>query len=445
MNNLTSSSSRTTNPGEAARRLSVTVTLICWGMVTLEGYDLISFGGVLPVLIKTPGSGFTAANAGVVGAVTFAGATIGALSSGWLSDRFGRRPVSIACLLWFSVFTAFCGFADGPWWLGALRFLAGVGIGGIVPASSALTLEYAVSRHRTLFYALMLSGVPLGGVIAALSGLVIIPHFGWRWVFFIAIIPCILVLPFILRSLPESLVFLEQRGHTERAAAIRRRYGLDPTAAADSAAAAEQPKGAPKTSEGIFSPRYRLASLLFAGATFFGLLTWFGLGTWLPGMMLQGGYDLSSSLVFLLVLNLGAIAGSVVMAMATDKYGSKKIVIGTYLVMAAALAVMLVRLPQGPLLVMIALAGMGGHGGQILINRFVARSYHATQRAKALGWSLGAGRMGTILGPVLVGFILTVGGGAFGGFLCFVISSLAAALLITLVPRTPAFLEGEES
>ncbi|QHK18557.1 MFS transporter [Pseudarthrobacter psychrotolerans] len=444
MNLSTGATTRSETTSAAASRVSIIVTAICWGMVVLEGYDLISFGSVLPVLINTPDSGYNPANAGIVASMAFVGATIGALSSGWLSDRYGRRAVAIGCLGWFSVFTMMCGFADGPFWLGLLRLLAGIGIGGIVPATSALTLEYASKKHRTLAYTLMLSGVPIGGVLAAISGLTVIPTLGWRWVFFIAIVPALIVLPFILSKLPESLTFLEHTGQFARAEALRAKLGLEPAAAAPADAhKAHDTVPATARSGGIFSRGYLAASLMFAAATFFGLLTWFGLGTWLPGIMRATGYDLGNSLVFLLVLNIGAIIGSIFIAVATDRFGNKKILVPTYMVMAIALVILTIKMPQPPLLLAMAIAGVGGHGGQILINRFVSRSYGARHRASALGWSLGAGRLGTIVGPIVIGYIVA-GGKAGLGFAFFAACAVAAALLLWFTPATPAFKAEEE-
>lgn len=424
----------------AATRAAMTVAVLCWGMVVLEGYDLISFGSVLPVLLNEEGSGFTPGNAGLVGSMAFIGATIGALSSGWASDRYGRRPVVLGSMIIFSIFTVFCGFAVGPVSLGALRLLAGIGIGAIVPATSALTLEYAGNKHRTLVYTLMLSGVPAGGILAALGGIIIIPTLGWRWVFFVAIVPAIIMVPIILRKLPESQIFLENVGRHEEAEAIRERFQLPPVPPKIRQQLAEEASG---SKEGLFSPSYRRASITFAVISFFGLLTWFGLGTWLPGMMREQGYELSSALTFLLALNIGAIVGSVVIAVATDRFGSKTIAVPTFAVMALALVLMINEWPQLPLMGLIVIAGIGGHGGQILVNRFVSRAYPPRMRAKALGWTLGAGRPGTIIGPIIIGFVVA-GGQPKVGFVFFAACAFMAALLLATIPKTPAMdLEGQ--
>lgn len=357
------------------------------------------------------------------------------VAASWGLVREGDRGPSLELRLsecvWFSVFTALCALATGPLSLGVLRLIAGIGLGAIVPAASALTMEYATPRHRTLAYTLMLSGVPMGGVISALVGIPVLPRFGWQAMFVIAL-AALAALPFVWRKLPESVVFLAARGRSGEAKALARRLGV----------AMPEAVGQSRREGGLFRRGYVRASILFAAATFCGLLAWFGLATWLPGIMRASGYDLGSSLVFLLVLNLGAIAGSVFIAMATDRWGSKLVVVLTYVGMAVALMALFIRLPQGPLLVAIAFAGVGGHGGQILINAYVGKSYPASHRASALGWTLGLGRIGTVVGPTLIGWIVSGQDGRLA-FTVFAVTAVAAAVLLLFIPRTPVLEEPE--
>jgi AAHS family benzoate transporter-like MFS transporter len=401
-------------------RLGSAVTLICWLAVILDGYDLISYGTVVPVLLKAPGWRLDATSAGRVGSAVFVGMLVGALVAGWAGDRFGRRPVALGCVSVFTVFTGCCALAGGPGALGVLRLLAGVGLGGLIPTASALTLEFAPPARRTLHYAVMLSGVPLGGVAAALVALRVVHPQVWQPMFVIGAGFGVLLLPVLGFGLPESR--------------LRRPSGLDVRPPAPRTATA-----GPTGGWGVlFTTGYRTASTLFAAATFFGLFTWYGLGTWLPGLMARAGYPLGSALRFLLVLSLGAVAGSVLLALATDRWGSRVVVVSTYLGCLAGLLALSVRLPAFWLYAAVAVAGTGAHGGQVLVNAFVARCYPASVRARALGWTLGVGRIGAIVGPTLIGWLVDQVAGHRVSFLAFAGSALAAAALLAIVPVTPA-------
>lgn len=417
------------------KHASATVILLCWSIVLVEGYDIISFGTVVPVLLEDSASGFGPADLGWVASAVFAGALLGALGSGWLSDRYGRRPVVLAAVAVFSVCTLLTGFAAGPVPLALFRFLAGLGIGAVLPAASALTLEYANPRYRTISYTVMLSGLPLGGVLAALLGIPVLAQLGWPWVFFLGAILGALGLPFCLRYLPESAAYLAATGRFTEAAGLRARYG----------GAVAAPARAPaRGKEGIFRTGYAVVSVLFAVITFCGLFAWYGLATWLPGMMTRAGYGLNSSLLFLLVLNLGAVLGSLLIAAATDRWGDKPVAVLTFLGLTAVLLLLSVKLPPAPLLLCLVLAGAGGHGGQILVNAFVGNAYPTGARARALGWTLGAGRLGTIAGPIVIGGVL--GGAApLAGFLVFASAASFATVLLAVVPRTPVMREQHAS
>ncbi|WP_168169626.1 MULTISPECIES: MFS transporter [unclassified Pseudonocardia] len=399
-------------------------------MVVIEGYDLIAFSTVVPILLRDPNSGYGTGEIGMVAAAVFVGTMIGALASGPLADRFGRRPIAIGSVVTFTLFGALCGVAAGPVSLGLLRLLTGIGIGALVPAASALTMEFATTRHRTLAYTVMLSGVPLGGVGAALTGLVVLPTLGWRWMFFLSLVPGLFLIPVLLRWLPESHIFT--RG------AIRKE-GSDYLVADDSVNDEIAPESALRERGGIFAPRFRAFSLLFASATFCGMFVWFGLATWLPGIMSEAGYELGSSLLFLLTLNLGAVVGSLFIAAATDRWGNRPVVVCTYFGLTLALFGLSMQLPQPLLSIAIVCAGIGGHGGQILINAFVGASYPDTMRARALGWSLGAGRLGTIVGPLIIGSVVG-GSDPLIGFIIFAaLSAGAAAILAVIRPRSPRY------
>ena len=115
------------------QRSAALVIALCWLIVVFDGYDLIVYGTTIPALLAHPGWELTPATAGTIGSLAFVGMLVGALTAGSLADRLGRRRAIIGCVAWFTVFTGLCGFSTSPEVFGVLRFLAGLGLGGLVP------------------------------------------------------------------------------------------------------------------------------------------------------------------------------------------------------------------------------------------------------------------------------------------------------------------------
>ncbi|MBE8146455.1 MFS transporter [Brevibacterium casei] len=265
--------------------------LVALPLVVSDGYDLIVFGTVQTSLIETTGWGLTNASIGTLGSLAFVGMMIGALAGGRLGDRFGQKRTVIVCTILFTCLNALCGAVDSPILFGILRFLAGVGLGGLPPSSNALVAGLVAPRWRATVATIMMSGVPVGGVLATLTGLIVIPTLGWRWMFFLTLIS-LLIIPFALKYLPT-------RGQEEG-----------------------RLESARKETSTLFTGGYAMISVLFAVSALAVLFVWFGLGTWLPRLLETQGYDLGSALTFTLSLNLGAVIGSILTAWAGTRFGA---------------------------------------------------------------------------------------------------------------------------
>jgi AAHS family benzoate transporter-like MFS transporter len=326
---------------------------------------------------------------------------------------------------------AACALAPSPELLGLFRFLAGLGLGGVIPSAVALTVEYAPAGRKQFYNAAMFLGYSVGGVLAAVCAIALVADQGWRVMFWIGALPLVTVLPLAYAFLPESAGFLLGRGRTAEAQRLADRYGLD----LDAVRAEQAVAGAHTGPRGLFEPGYRAATLLFGATCFCGLLVVYGMITWLPKIMIQAGYELGSALTFLLVLNLGAIVGALVASRLADRVGSKPVCVGMYLAATASLLVLSVKLPTAVLLVAVAVAG-AGIGTQILLNGYIAVYYPTRTRGAALGWSLGVGRIGAIVGPLLGGFVIASGLGFQWNFYGFAVPALIGAVLVSLVPRT---------
>lgn len=417
-----------------ARRSAALVIALCWLIVVFDGYDLIVYGTTIPSLLAEPGWGLTPGTAGTIGSLAFVGMLVGALTAGSLADRLGRRRTIIGCVAWFTVFTGLCGLASSPEAFGALRFLAGVGLGGLVPSANALTSEFVSTRRRSVIATVMMSGVPIGGSIAALVGIHAIPALGWQSMYLFAFSGVVL-LALVVALLPESPGWLRAHGRTVDAVEIERRFGVE---AVGHSGAHHRPGF-----RTILRPPFVGATVLFALASVATLLAWYGLGTWLPKLMAgDGRFDLGGNpLTFLLALNLGAVAGSVLTAWAATRIGPLPSAVCAASAAAAGLA-FLVTYPSSVTLVYAALilAGVGTHGTQCLIISAVATHYPAQLRGTSLGFALGAGRIGAVAAPQLGGWLLGAGLGVGSNFLLFAGAAATSAvlLLVTHLATRPA-------
>jgi AAHS family benzoate transporter-like MFS transporter len=381
-------------------RTATVAVVVCWLFVVFDGYDLIVYGNVISSLQKE--WGISAATAGTLGSLAFLGMMIGAVLAGRLSDAIGRKRAVIGCAVILSVFTALCALATGPVMFGALRLIAGLGLGGLVPTANALAAELIAPKWRAAIATMMMSGVPIGGSIAALLGIPVIPNWGWQPMFLFALVPLAVLVPIACKTLPSRT--LAHPGHNPG-----------------------QGFGA------LLGPRFRAISIMFALATVVTLLAWYGLGTWLPKLMQGEGTDLGSALTFALALNLGAVAGSFITAWGGVRFGTIPTSIVAALLAGFALLALLANPPVALIYVIFVLAGVGTHGTQCLIIAAVASYYPDQLRGTALGWALGVGRIGAVAAPQIGGWLLAAGLGADSNFILFGASALIASLLLTVI------------
>jgi len=340
----------------------------------------------------------------------------------------------IAAVTWFSVLTGLCGVAPNPETFGLLRFLAGVGLGGLVPSANALTSEFVSPRFRSGVSTIMMSGVPIGGSLAALLAIPAIPALGWRSMYLFAL-TAVGLLAVAAALLPESPAWLRANHRPDEARALERRYGLRQVA---ESATEHGPEVRPSVRT-IVRPPFLGATVLFSVATVATLFAWYGLGTWLPKLMASDSrFEMGNPLTFLLALNLGAVAGSVVTAYAATRVGPLRSAVGAAAAAAVGLAFLLTYPSNEPMRYgALLLAGVGTHGTQCLIIAAVASHYPPRLRGTSLGFALGVGRVGAVAAPQVGGWLLAAGLGVGSNFLVFAgAAALAAVLLLVTFALT---------
>lgn len=404
--------------------------LIGFLLVMFDGYDVAVYGSIVPALMHDWKIG--PVEAGAIGSYSLFGMLFGAIVFGMLADRWGRKRVVFLTVLIFSAFTALSGFAAGPATFSAFRFIAGLGLGGILPNAIALLTDYSPMKLRTTIATIVLCGYSLGGILAPLFSILLIPTFGWQSVLWAAAAP-LLLLPLAYRYTPESTFVLIRQGRRQELfdllAKIDPRKPLDRTSVPFEADVSEAKL--PLTD--LFRDNRGLSTVMFSLAILFHLILGYGLINWLPKLMLETGFDMKSSLTFLIVLQCGAIVGTLVLGRLADKYGSKGVLIPLYL--SGAVSMLLLGVNKDPfwMYVLVAIAGAPVVGAQNLVQVYMSQYYPAYVRSTALGTASSIGRIGGMLGPLLGGLLLSLSLPIQSVFMVFAIPGVCSALAITMV------------
>jgi MFS transporter, AAHS family, benzoate transport protein len=382
------------------------ILLVLWLFMILmfEGYDVVIYGATIPFLKES--WGISDMVAGSIGSYTTIGTAIGAVLFGLYSDRFGRKRIIILTTLLFSIFTMLSGFAPNAIMFTVCRVIAGFGFGGVMPNIASLISEYAPLKYRAAIISFVFCGYSVGAMGASFMGQALLPEFGWRPVYWIGAIP-LLFTPFLLKAIPESLDYLLKNKQHDRIVKVVNKIQLSTNATLDfTYQKREQAQKSPVSA--LFTKKFAVTTIMFWLACFCTFILMYSLNTWLPTLMLQAGYNLSSSLMFVAVLQIGSIVGTLVLSNFIQKLGFKKVLIPLYLVGALSLALIGFSTNLYVAYFLIFLIGAATVGLQNMSNAFVAAYYPVETRSAALGSTMAFGRLGSILAPTYVAVLLTM-------------------------------------
>jgi MFS transporter, AAHS family, benzoate transport protein len=406
----------------AGPKLAWTAMAVCWLVVLFDGLDMFMYGNVLPHMLEEGVLGIDAESGGDLGSMATFGMLLGALCAGTVTDWVGRKKVILFCTVLFSAASGLCAAAPDLTVFGVGRFVAGVGLGGLLPTAITIVSEYAPRGRGNLFVALLMTAHQVGGILSALLALWIVEPFGWRAAFWVGVIPLVVAVPLILRYLPESLGFLKAKGRTQEARRLATLYDVRLPVTEDPAPV---PAGRWDALLALFRNGGWQQTGLFWTASFGGLLLVYGVSTWLPTMMRGTGYELGSSLTFVVVINLGGIIGLLIAGRLSDRFGASRIAAIWFALTAAGVYLLGIPMPLALTYVVIFLTGVWLFSAQTMVYAAVAGRTATANRATAVGWTSGIGRFGAVVGPWLGGQ-LVAGGAESWGFTAFALAALLA-------------------
>ena len=408
------------------------VLWICGLVGAVEGFDAQAVGYIAPTLSASwhlhPGA------LGPVFSLSLFGLMLGALFIAPLADRLGRRPVLLGSLLVFGVTTLLTAWAADLSGLMLLRFATGVGLGGAMPNAVALTSEYMPSRRRAFLVMMMFNGFNMGSMMGGILSAQFVGTLGWQAVFIVGGVLPLLLAPVIYQRLPESIAYLAVN-QAPREQIVRLVRQMDPGVVIEPGATLLH-HGARSTArlavrELFLHGRALTTSLLWV-IFFMSLLDIYMLVSWLPTALHAGGATLQTAIWGGVLLQLGSVVGCFPIGWALDRFGAPLAMTCAYLAGALCIAAIGLSAQNIPLTLAITFgAGFGLIGGQAAANALAATSYPTEFRSLGVGWALGVGRIGSIIGPLLGAAMLAARMSVSTLFLLTAIPALLAAAALT--------------
>jgi MFS transporter, AAHS family, 3-hydroxyphenylpropionic acid transporter len=375
------------NDGEPSRPLVIT---LCFLVAILEGYDLQAMGVAAPQL--APALGLSSEALGIAFSATTFGLALGAIFGGWVSDRIGRKPVLVTSVVAFGVFTLATAFVVDFQTLFMVRLAAGIGFGAAMPNLIAIASEVSSRGKITTSVAVLFGGLPMGGMSVALLSQYVPAGDGWRILFYVGGVLPVIVAPVLMWGLPE----------TRRLPAAAAR---EPA----SGAAESAPPPAGGVLRALFGPGQVAITVSLWLAFILTLLQLYVLLNWLPSLVVARGMEDATASTAALMLNVGSIAGAFLVGRMCDAYGPRWPMVGVYALMALSMWALTQVSSFAGIVVVSAAAGFSVVGAQFALYGLAPHFYPPAIRGAGVGAAVAAGRIGSIIGPTVVGLLLGLG------------------------------------
>lgn len=406
--------------------------LICSCFIIIfDMFDLVIYGSVVPILMKE--WSISPVQAGAIGSYGFFGMMLGAIFFGVMADKFGRRNILILSVVLFSIFTFLCAFAPGPLMFSIFRFIAGVGIGGVLPNVIASLTDYAPKHMHNMMVSIVMCAFSLGGILAAFIGIYFIPLMGWKSVYWVAVL-ALLLIPMMVKYFHDSPAMLLMKGRTEELRFVLSKVNDKASLTSDMEFVTNIEKDPGSPVAALFKNKRALGTVMIWIAFFMCLLMINGVSTWLPNLMFSAGYALGSSLSFMIVLNVGAIVGTLILGGLADKFGVKKVLVPMYIMAAVSLTLLGFKNNMMILYLLVFITGACTMGAQNISYSFVSQYYPPLMRSTAIGFASGIGRIGGIIGPTFGGILVSLNLSTQMNFLSFALPGIFAAVAFSFVP-----------
>ncbi len=411
----------------------IRIILLCVLVALLDGFDLLAIGAAAPAMMEP--LRIATNQIGLLFSAALFGLMLGAFVLGPVADRYGRRCVLISSTAAFGVFTLCTAIAGTLPQVLLFRFFAGVGLGGAMPSFISLAAEYTPRSNRQAVIGLMWTGFPLGGVIAGFLASRLIDAVGWQSLFYIGGILPVGLSIVLIRALPDSIEFLVMRRAASqkiRDLLVRIRPTIHIATGCQFVIDGEKTRGVPVGH--LFSAGRARGTVLLWASYFLTFMILATSGAWTPTLLQRAGIPGARSSVAVALFALGSVFGTPLAGFLVSRFAARH-VLPTALIGSAVTFCILGHAGQSLALVIVCL-GLAGFFLGVASSGLIALGpllYSTAIRSTGVGWAMGLGRLGGIVGPLAIGLLVSRGWPIGDSFAALALPALCAALFTSLL------------
>ena len=373
------------------------VIAICFLCNMLDGMDVLIISYAAPAIAKA--WSLSPQELGVIFSSGLIGMSVGAVIIAPFADKLGRKPMMLLAPFIMGVSIFLTSYTSSINQLMILRFLSGIGIGIMMATTTSIAAEYSPKESRGFWVSFVVAGYPVGAVITGLVSFSIISYYGWEYLFKVAGIVSFVVVPIIAAYLKEPKI--------EKTTSEPKKIAVS----------------------SLFEKNYRLNTLFLWTALFLCFTTLYFLINWIPKLASDAGLSAKLAIYAGTVFNFGAIIGIPIQGWLSTRFGLNKTVGNLLIITSVFLVTFGFFKGSDFMIVNLFLLGFGVQAGFVGLYAIAASLYHAKIRTTGVGWAVGLGRIGGILGPVLGGILVGYGFGMIESFIAFALPVLLAGIL----------------
>ena len=406
--------------------------VLCFIVVALDGMDIALMGFIAPTLKAN--WGVTNHQLGMVISAALIGLALGAMVAGPLADRYGRRVMILLSVGFFGLWTLATAMAQNIEQMMLFRFLTGLGLGAAMPNVGTLVAEYAPERRRSFIITVVFCGFTFGAASGGFAASWLLPRYDWHSVMLMGGMLPLIVLPFLVRGLPESVRFLiGRRAPAVRIHAILERMlpgAVQPNSHYQSS---DQPHVQRSAVATVLSPRYLFVSLMLWGGYFMGLFLVYLIGSWMPSLINKLGMSVTEAAIVTAMYQAGGTLGSLFAGWLMDRINANIALAVIYF--CGGIAIIALGFSPAEVGLMSAIAFLSGfcfNGANTGMNALSASYYPTHARATGSSWMHGVGRVGAIVSAFVGAELLSLGWSFSQIFLLLAIPAVLTTLMLTL-------------